>query len=51
MFEQALYVVPVEKIGKRAFPHLFPSGCIRSGGFFESYREAWHLMASHGPRR
>ncbi len=45
------YIVPVKKIGKRAFLHLFPSGCISSGGFFESYREAWHLMAPHGPRR
>ena len=45
------YVVPVKSIGKRAFLHLFPSGCNQAGGFFESYREAWHLMAAHGPTR
>ena len=44
------YVVPVKSVGTRSFIHFHPSGCNQAGGFFESYREAWHLMAAHGPR-
>jgi hypothetical protein len=38
------YIIPVSCI--TFFPDLYfyPSGC-RTGGYFESYREAWHLMA------
>jgi hypothetical protein len=41
------YVVPIGEIGALHYLRLYPSGC-RIGGFFESYREAWHLMAPGG---
>ena len=44
------YIVPVKKIGKRDFLYLHPLGCKQDGGHFEAYRDAWHLMAAHGPK-
>jgi len=38
------YVVPVNQIAPFQCLSFYPYGC-RIGGFFESYREAWHLMA------
>jgi hypothetical protein len=40
----AWYIVPVNQLAARRFLRLYPSGC-RGGGCFESFREAWHLMA------
>jgi hypothetical protein len=39
------YVIPVKLVTTSAWLGLFPSGCKRNAGYFESYREAWHLMA------
>src|SRR5271167_706075 len=38
------YVIPVNQIAPFRCLSFYPYGC-RIGGFFESYREAWHLMA------
>jgi hypothetical protein len=38
------YVVPVNYVATSSNLAFYPSGC-RTGGYFESYREAWHLMA------
>jgi len=38
------YVIPVNSLAGSASLSFYPSGC-RSGGYFEAYREAWHLMA------
>ena len=39
------YVMPVNSILLLHSLCFYPSGCIRGGGRFECYREAWHLMA------
>jgi PD-(D/E)XK endonuclease len=41
------YVVPVNQIAPFQCLSFYPSGC-RIGGYFESYREAWHLLAPGG---
>jgi PD-(D/E)XK endonuclease len=41
------YVVPVSQIEPFQSLSLYPTGC-RIGGYFECYREAWHLMAPGG---
>jgi len=38
------YVVPVNQVAPFQCLSFYPSGC-RIGGYFERYREAWHLMA------
>lgn len=40
----AWYIVPVNQFVSLRFLRVYPSGC-RGGGCFESFREAWHLMA------
>lgn len=40
----AWYIVPVNQLVSLRFLRVYPSGC-RGGGCFESFREAWHLMA------
>ena len=40
----AWYIVPVNQLASLRFLRVYPSGC-RGGGRFESFREAWHLMA------
>jgi PD-(D/E)XK endonuclease len=37
------YVIPVNCVTSSSSLTFYPSGCSR-GGYFESYREAWHLM-------
>ena len=42
---QAWYVIPVEVLGKSTTIYLYPGGkSTRIGAFFESYKEAWHLL-------
>ena len=44
--EDAWYVIPVEAIAGRRQIRLYPGGRgKKSGGYFETYREAWHLIA------
>jgi hypothetical protein len=38
------YVLPVRSFVGRRQLRVYPDGC-RSGGRFEKYREAWHLLA------
>jgi hypothetical protein len=38
-------VVPVNCIAASAVVTFYPSGCRKSAGRYECYREAWHLMA------
>jgi PD-(D/E)XK endonuclease len=38
------YVIPAHSIVASGTLNFYPSGC-QWGGYFESYREAWHLMA------
>jgi PD-(D/E)XK endonuclease len=38
------YVIPVELVTAVLGICFYPSGC-RMGGYYEPYREAWHLMA------
>jgi PD-(D/E)XK endonuclease len=40
----AWYIVPANQLASLRFLRVYPSGC-RGGGCFESFREAWHLMA------
>jgi PD-(D/E)XK endonuclease len=42
------YVIPADLVTTSSWLGLFPSGCKHNAGYFESYREAWHLMASGG---
>jgi hypothetical protein len=43
--EEAWYIIPVEAIAGRKQIRLYPSGTGKnSGGHFEIYREAWHLI-------
>ncbi len=39
------YVIPVNQLASRRSLRLYPSGCRGRGGYFEAFREAWHLMA------
>jgi len=39
------YVIPVKAIIGATSMALYPDGCRRDGGYFEAYREAWHLLA------
>ena len=39
------YVVPVNCVAASGVVAFYPSGCRRSAGRYECYREAWHLMA------
>ena len=42
---QAWYVIPVEVLGKSTTIYLYPGGkSTKIGAFFESYKEAWHLL-------
>ena len=41
------YVIPANRIVGTIWVALYPSGCSK-GGFFECYREAWHLMGGRG---
>jgi PD-(D/E)XK endonuclease len=41
------YVIPVNRLPHSHALAFYPSGC-RIGGYFESYREAWDLMAPGG---
>ena len=45
------YIIPVKSIRGKGFIYFYPSGCSQAGGLFESYREAWHLLAANGPKR
>jgi hypothetical protein len=38
------YVIPVKCVVGTKYVALYPLGC-KQGGYFECYREAWHLMA------
>jgi hypothetical protein len=47
----AWYVIPVDVLKKRKAIVLYPLGKTRSvGGFYENYREAWHLLTPRGLR-
>ena len=39
------YVLPVNLVKSATWLAFYPSGCKPGAGYFESYREAWHLMA------
>jgi hypothetical protein len=40
------YLIPVESLGKSKNIRVYPGGKThnRTGGFYEQYREAWHLL-------
>jgi hypothetical protein len=42
----AWYLIPVESLGSSKIIRLYPEGkrLKRPGGFYEQFREAWHLM-------
>jgi len=42
--DDAWYIILVNQLASLRFLRVYPSGC-RGGGCFESFREAWHLMA------
>ncbi len=39
------YVIPVRCLAAALPLNFYPSGCKRGTGYFEHWREAWHLMA------
>jgi hypothetical protein len=39
------YVIPVNHVAASTVVTFYPSGCRKSAGRYECYREAWHLMA------
>jgi hypothetical protein len=39
------YIVPVSELASLRLLRCYPSGCRPGGGYFEAFREAWHLMA------
>ena len=39
------YVIPVSCITALSSLAFYPDGCHWTGGYFEAYREAWHLLA------
>ena len=46
----AWYVIPVKLLTPVLGMCFYPLGC-RRGGYYEVYREAWHLMAPGGDLR
>lgn len=45
------YIIPVSAIGTRVSIRVYPEGPQKSdGGYFEQYREAWHLILGAEPR-
>jgi len=43
------YVIPVCCLAAALPLNFYPSGCKRGTGYFERWREAWHLMAPPNP--
>lgn len=39
------YVIPVSRVVATIWVAFYPSGC-KKGGYFEGYREAWHLLGA-----
>jgi hypothetical protein len=47
---EAWYIIPVDAIKGFRQLRLYPSGTARKrGGYFEQYREAWHLITGKPP--
>ena len=47
---QAWYVIPIEALESNKPIRLYPGGrSKRAGGFYETYREAWHLLKQPEP--
>jgi len=44
------YIIPIQDLPRRRAICLYPNGTrIHAGGFYEQYREAWHLLKGEQP--